>query len=78
MAAFPEIFATWSVAKRGKINSAFTSVIGGNAVTLTVAYFPLAMVNLTVNNFPFFATVLNFVGLVGILDDAFILGEEKK
>ncbi|WP_017730749.1 hypothetical protein [Nafulsella turpanensis] len=72
MAALPEIFATWSVAKSGQITSAVTSVIGDHAVTLTVAFFPLAIVTMPVNNFPLFATVLSFVGLVGILYAAFI------
>ena len=72
MAALPEIFATWSVAKSGQITSGVTSVIGDHAVTLTVAFFPLALVTLPVNNFPLFATVLSFVGLVGILYAAFI------
>ena len=72
MAALPEIFATWSVAKSGQITSAVTSVIGDHAVTLTVAFFPLAMVTLPVSNFHLFATILSFVGLVGILYAAFI------
>ena len=72
MAALPEIFATWSVAKSGQITSAVTSVIGDHAVTLTIAFFPLAIVGLPVSNFPLFATVLSFVGLVGILYAAFI------
>ena len=72
MAALPEVFATWSVAKSGQITSAVTSVIGDHAVTLTVAFLPLALVTLPVNNFPLFATVLSFVGLVGILYAAFI------
>lgn len=68
----PEVFATWSVAKSGQITSGVTSVIGDHAVTLTVAFFPLAMVSVPVNNFPLFVTVLSFVGLVGILYAAFI------
>jgi cation:H+ antiporter len=78
MAALPEIFATWSVAKSGQITSGVTSVIGDHAVTLTVAFFPLAMVTVPVNNFPLFITILSFVGLVGILYAAFIhWGGEK-
>ena len=72
MAALPEIFATWSVAKSGQITSGVTSVIGDHATTLTIAFFPLAMVTLPVGNFPLFVTVLSFVGLVGILYAAFI------
>ena len=72
LAAMPEVFATWSIAKSGQITSAVTSVIGDHAVTLTVAFFPLALVGLQVENFPLFVTVLCFVGLVGILYAAFI------
>ncbi|WP_224994710.1 sodium:calcium antiporter [Cesiribacter sp. SM1] len=72
MAALPEIFATWSVAKSGQITSGVSSVIGDHAVTLTVAFLPLALVTVPVNNFPLFATVLSFVGLVGVLYAAFI------
>ena len=67
MAALPEIFATWSVAKSGQITSAVTSVIGDHAVTLTVAFFPLAMISLPVNDVALFSTVLSFVALVGLL-----------
>ncbi len=72
MAALPEIFATWSVAKSGQITSAVTSVIGDHATTLTIAFLPLALVTLPVENFPLFITVLSFVGLVGMLYAAFI------
>ncbi|MCX2838428.1 sodium:calcium exchanger [Salinimicrobium sp. MT39] len=72
MAALPEIFATWSVAKSGQITSAVTSVIGDHAATLAVAFLPLALVTVPVENFPLFITVLSFVGLVAILYAAFI------
>ena len=78
MAALPEVFATWSVAKSGQITSGVTSVIGDHAVTLTVAFFPLALVGLPVSNFPLFVTVLSLVGLVGILYAAFIHMGSKK
>lgn len=79
MAALPEVFATWSVAKSGQITSSVTSVIGDHAVTLTVAFFPLAMVTLPVGNFPLFATVLSFVALVGVLYAFFIhFGSKNK
>jgi cation:H+ antiporter len=35
VAALPEIFATWSVARSGQVSSATTSVIGDHAVTMT-------------------------------------------
>ena len=72
LAAMPEIFATWSVAKSGQITSAVTSVIGDHAVTLTVAFLPLALVTLPIQDFTLFITILSFVALVGILYAAFI------
>lgn len=77
MAALPEVFATWSVAKSGQITPAVTSVIGDHAVTLTVALLPLALVTLPVSNFTLFVTVLSFVGLVGLLYAGFIYGSKK-
>lgn len=72
MAALPEVFATWSVARSGQITSSTTSVIGDHAVTLTIAFFPLALVGLPVTNYSLFVTVLSFVALSGILYAVFI------
>ncbi|WP_299761377.1 sodium:calcium exchanger [uncultured Pontibacter sp.] len=72
MAALPEVFATWSVARTGQITSAVTSVIGDHAVTLTVAFLPLALVTVPVEDLTLYVTVLSFAGLVGILYAAFI------
>ena len=72
MAALPEIFATWSVARSGQITSAVTSVIGDHVVTMTIAFFPLALVTLPVEDMQLFAVTLAFVALVGMLYAAFI------
>jgi cation:H+ antiporter len=64
MAMLPEIFATWSIARGGQLTAASASVIGDHAVTLTVAFFPLALVTVPVNNFPLFIVNLTFVALV--------------
>lgn len=64
MAMLPEIFATWSIARSGQLTAASASVIGDHAVTLTVAFFPLALVTVPVNNFPLFIVNLTFVALV--------------
>lgn len=78
MAALPEIFATWSVARSGQITSAVTSVIGDHVVTMTLAFFPLALVTLPVERLPLFAVTLAFVALVGVLYAAFIhWGDEE-
>ena len=72
MAALPEIFATWSVARSGQITSAVTSVIGDHVVTMTLAFFPLALVTLPVEDMQLFGVTLAFVALVGVLYAAFI------
>ena len=72
MAALPEMFATWSVARSGQITSAVTSVIGDHVVTMTVAFFPLALITLPVEDMQLFSITLAFVALVGALYAAFI------
>lgn len=72
MAALPEVFATWSVARSGQVTPAVTSVIGDHAVTMTVAFLPLALVGVSVENPQIFFVNLVFVALVPILYAAFI------
>jgi len=72
MAALPEIFATWSVARTGQVTPAVTSVIGDHAVTMTVAFLPLALVGVPVENPQIYFVNLVFVALVPILYAAFI------
>ena len=72
MAALPEVFAVWAVTRSGQITSATTSVIGDHAVTMTVAFLPLALIGLPVDDFPIFATTLAFVALVPIAYAAMI------
>ncbi|MEW5926059.1 MAG: sodium:calcium exchanger [Gemmatimonadota bacterium] len=64
MAALPEVFATWSVTRSGQVTSATTSVIGDHAVTMTVAFLPLALVTLPIQDLPLFGVNLAFVALV--------------
>lgn len=72
MAALPELFAVWSVVRSGQVTSATTSVIGDHAVTMTVAFLPLALVTLPVENLPLFATVLAFAALMPAVYAAFV------
>ncbi|MEQ9398924.1 MAG: hypothetical protein RJQ04_07105 [Longimicrobiales bacterium] len=65
MAALPELFATWSVMRSGQVTSATTSVIGDHAVTLTLAFVPLAVIGLPVENVLLFAVNLGFVAGMG-------------
>ena len=62
--AIPEIFATWSVVRSGQVTAGTTSVIGDNAVTMTVALVPLALVTVPVENFQLYWVNLVFVALM--------------
>ena len=74
MAALPELFAVWSVTHSGQVTSATTSVIGDHAVTMTVAFLPLALMTLNVQNFQLFWINLVFVALIPTVYAAFSLG----
>lgn len=64
MAMLPELFATWSIARSGQVTAATASVIGDHAVTMTIAFVPLALVTVPVSNFSLFAVNLAFVALM--------------
>ena len=63
----PEVFATWSVASSGQLTAATTSVIADNTATMTLAFFPLALVTLPVDNLLLYSVNLAFVALLGII-----------
>ncbi|MEC4813767.1 MAG: sodium:calcium exchanger [Scytonema sp. PMC 1069.18] len=65
MSIAPEVFATWSVAKSGQVTSATTNVIADNTVTMTLAFVPLALVGLPIDNMLLFTVNLSFVALLG-------------
>ena len=78
MAALPEIFAVWSVARSGQVTSATTSVIGDHVVTMTLAFLPLALVGLPIGDLQLFPVNLSFVFLVPAAYAAMIyFGHEK-
>lgn len=64
VAAAPEIFATWSVIRSGQVTAGTTSVIGDNAVTMTIAFFPLGLVTVPIWDFQLFWVNLAFVALM--------------
>jgi cation:H+ antiporter len=66
MAALPEVFAVWSVTRSGQVTAATTSVIGDHAVTMTVAFVPLALVGMPVDDLQLFGVNLAFVFLVPV------------
>ena len=67
MAALPEIFAVWSVTRSGQVTAATTSVMGDHAVTITVAFLPLAIVGLQVQDFTLLWVNLSFVALMPLV-----------
>ena len=72
MTTAPEIFKTWSVVKGGKVTAGTTSVIADNAITMSVAFFPLALVGTPVEDFQLYWVNLAFVGLMPLLYSIFI------
>ena len=70
--ALPEIFATRSVVKSGQVTAGTTSVIGDNAVTMTVAFVPLALVTVPIENFQLYWVNLTFVAIVAVTFGALI------
>ncbi|MEQ8538505.1 MAG: hypothetical protein RIB93_13790 [Coleofasciculus sp. D1-CHI-01] len=79
MSIAPEVFSTWSLAKSGQITAAVTGVIADNTATMTLAFFPLALVTLPVENFLLYSVNLGFVALLGVVYAAAIkFGSEKR
>ena len=72
VAALPEVFATWYVARSGQVTSGVTSVIGDHAVTMTLAFIPLTIVGMPIENMQLFWVTLAFVALMPALYAAFI------
>lgn len=61
MAATPELFATWSVVRSGQVTSGVTSVLGDHAVTMTLAFVPLALITVPIEDFRLYWVNLVFV-----------------
>ena len=61
----PEVFATWSVARSGQMTAATTSVIADNTATMTLAFFPLAIAGLPIEDMLLFSVNLAFVAILG-------------
>lgn len=72
MASTPEIFATWNVVRSGQVTAGTTSVLGDHAVTMTVAFAPLALVTVPVQNFQLYVVNIIFVTLMPVAYAVFI------
>ena len=64
MATTPEVFATWNVVRSGQVTAGTTSVLGDHAVTMTVAFVPLALVTVPLQNFQLYVVNVIFVILM--------------
>lgn len=72
VAAMPEVFATWHVVRSGEVTAGTTSVLGDHAVTMTVAFAPLALVIVPVENFRLYWVNLVFVAIMPTAYVAFL------
>ena len=72
VAVLPEAFAAWSVARSGQTTPALTNAIGDHAMTMTVAFLPLALVGMPIENFRLYWVSFAFVSLMPLLYAAFI------
>lgn len=62
----PEVLTAWSIIKSGQITTATTSVIADNTVTMTLAFFPLAIVSLPVQDLQVYMINLVFISILAL------------
>lgn len=69
MSALPEMFSTWSVMRTEQRTAAVTTVLGDQVTTMTVAFLPLALIGLPLQNVRLF-----WVSLVALAIIAGVFG----
>jgi cation:H+ antiporter len=67
VAALPEVFATWTLARNGQITAAATDVIGDMAATMTIAFIPLTIVTTAIQDLHLFWVSLASVAIMATL-----------
>ena len=72
IAALPEVFATWYVARSGQVTSGLTSVMGDQVVTMMLAFIPLTIIGMPIENMQLFWVPLAFVATMPALYAGFI------
>ena len=72
VAALPEVFATWYITRSGQVTSGVTSVLGDHVVTMTLAFIPLTIIGMPIENLQLFWVTLTFVAIMPALYAAFI------
>jgi cation:H+ antiporter len=66
MSALPEAFSTWTVMRSGQSTAATTTIIGDQATTMTLAFFPLAMVTVNLQNLKLYSVSLAMLVLLAL------------
>jgi len=66
MSALPEVFSTWSVMRSGQSTAATTTVIGDQATTMTLAFFPLALVTVNLQELKLYSVSLATLVLLAL------------
>ena len=69
----PEAFKTWKVVRSGQPTAGSTSVIGDKAITMSLGFFPLALVTTPVNDFQLYWVNMFFVALIPLVFSIMIL-----
>lgn len=64
MSALPEVFAAWAAAKRGETTAASSSVIADQATTMTLGFFPIALITVQIEQFELYWISLLFLALL--------------
>lgn len=78
MSTLPEIFATWSIVQSGQFTSGTTGVITDNAVTMTIALVPLALVTVPINNFQLYWVNFMFLVMMPVAYAGFIYWSDEE
>ncbi|HZW09897.1 MAG TPA: hypothetical protein VFF69_08330 [Phycisphaerales bacterium] len=78
VAALPELFAAWKVGRAGQVTAAVTSVVGDNAVTLTLAFVPLAIVGTEIEDFGLYCVNLGVIAAVAGMYAVFMKADGKE
>lgn len=68
----PEAFGTWHVVRSGDVTAGAVDVITDGAVTMTLAFFPLALVGLPLRNFRLYWVSLLFALALSVVYAAFV------
>lgn len=72
MGLAPEAFGTWSVTRSGQLTAGTVDVITDGAVTMTLAFFPLALVSTSIDHFQLYVVSLLFAIVMPVVYIGFL------